>query len=74
MNNKLKNILITGGAGFIGSSLVKKLVKKKFNIINIDKLSYASDLNNLKEIENLKNYKFIKLDISNYRKLKNIFD
>lgn len=74
MNNKLKNILITGGAGFIGSSLVKKLVKKKFNIINIDKLSYASDLNNLKEIENLKNYKFIKLDISNFRKVKNIFD
>ena len=74
MNNKLKNILITGGAGFIGSSLVKKLVKKNFNIINIDKLSYASDLNNLKEIENLKNYKFIKLDISNFRTVKNIFD
>ena len=74
MNNKFKNILITGGAGFIGSALVKKLVMKKFNIINIDKLSYASDLNNLKKIENLKNYKFIKLDISNFKKLKNIFD
>ena len=74
MNNKFKNILITGGAGFIGSALVKKLVMKKFNIINIDKLSYASDLNNLKKIENLKNYKFIKLDISNFKKLKKIFD
>ena len=74
MNNKLKTILITGGAGFIGSALVKKLVMKKYNIINIDKLSYASDLNNLKKIENFKNYKFIKLDISNFGKLKKIFD
>jgi dTDP-glucose 4,6-dehydratase len=74
MNNKLNNILITGGAGFIGSALVKKLVMKKYNIINIDKLTYASDLNNLKKIKNLKNYKFIKLDISNFKKLKKIFD
>lgn len=73
MNNKLKNILITGGVGFIGSALVKKLVKKKYNIINIDKLSYASDLENLKTIKNLKNYKFIKLDISNFKKLNDIF-
>ena len=55
MNSKLNNILITGGAGFIGSALVKKLVMKKYNIINVDKLSYASDLNNLKKIQNLKN-------------------
>ena len=68
------NILITGGAGFIGSALVRKLVdKKKFNIINIDKLSYASDIENLKEIRNHNNYKFIKLDISNLSKLKKIF-
>jgi dTDP-glucose 4,6-dehydratase len=74
MNNKLKNILITGGAGFIGSALVRKIVKKKYNIINIDKLSYASDLNNLKKVDNLKNYKFINLDISNFRKLKKVFN
>ena len=75
MNNKKKNILVTGGAGFIGSSIVKKLVAiKRYNIINIDKLSYASDLKNLKKIENSRNYKFIKIDISNFKKLKNIYD
>ena len=75
MSNKKKNILVTGGAGFIGSAIVKKLVAiKKYNIINIDKLSYASDLKNLKKIENSRNYKFIKIDISNFKKLKNIYD
>ena len=71
MNNKKKYILVTGGAGFIGSAIVKKLVAiKRYNIINIDKLSYASDLKNLKKIENSRNYKIIKIDISNFKKLK----
>ena len=75
MKRKRINILVTGGAGFIGSALVKKLVNlKKYNIINIDKLSYASDLNNLNSIRNYKNYKFIKLDLFNFKKLKKIFD
>ena len=70
MSNKKKNILVTGGAGFIGSAIVKKLVAiKRYNIINIDKLSYASDLKNLKKIENSRNYKFIKIDISKDGKL-----
>ena len=47
MKKKNKTILVTGGAGFIGSAIVKRLVKKKFNIINIDKLTYASNLKNL---------------------------
>ena len=50
----MKNILITGGAGFIGSHLVKYFVKKykNYNIINIDKLTYASNIKFLNEIEN----------------------
>ena len=71
----MKNILITGGAGFIGSHLVKFFVKNypKYNIINVDKLTYAGDLDNLKEIENELNYSFIKQDICNFKEIKKIF-
>ena len=73
LNEKNKaNILITGGAGFIGSYIVKLFLKKNFSVINIDKLTYASNRKNLKDIEKLKNYKFIKADIANFHKLKNI--
>jgi dTDP-glucose 4,6-dehydratase len=60
-----KTILITGGAGFIGSHLVKLMVNKypDYKIINLDKLTYAGNLANLTEIENKPNYKFIKGDI-----------
>ena len=70
-----KNILITGGAGFIGSHLVKYFVKKypNYNIINLDKLTYAGNLENLKEIESSKNYKFIKGDITDYSFINKIF-
>lgn len=70
----MKNILITGGAGFIGSHLVKFFVKNypKYKIINLDNLTYASSLNNLKDVENKPNYKFIKQDICDYRKIKEI--
>jgi len=63
MNNK--TILITGGAGFIGSNLVKLMVRKypEYNIINLDKLTYAGNLNNLSDIEKEKNYKFVQGDI-----------
>jgi len=71
----MKNVLITGGAGFIGSHLVKFFVKNypDYNIINIDNLTYAGDLNNLKEIEDQPNYKFIKQDICNFSEIKKIF-
>ena len=71
----MKNVLITGGAGFIGSHLVKFFVKNypDYNIINIDNLTYAGDLNNLKEIEDQPNYKFIKQDICNFSETKKIF-
>ncbi len=64
----MKNIIVTGGSGFIGSNLVNFLIKKKFFVINIDKLTYSS--NRLKTtFRNKKNYKFIKLDIVNKKKI-----
>ena len=60
----MKKIIVTGGSGFIGSNLVNFLIKKKYFVINIDKLTYSS--NKLEtNYRNKKNYKFIKLDINN---------
>ncbi len=69
----MKNILITGGAWFIGSHCVTEAVKQKYNVINLDALTYASNLENLKSIENEENYKFIKGDIRNKDLLDKIF-
>ena len=67
----MKAILITGGAGFIGSHVVRMFVKKypRTKIINYDKLTYAGDLSNLKDIENRKNYVFVKGDVTDYKKV-----
>ncbi len=61
----MKNILITGGAGFIGSHVVRLFVNKypEYNVVNLDKLTYAGNLENLKDIESKSNYKFVKGDI-----------
>jgi len=67
----MKKIIVTGGLGFIGSNLIDLLLKKNFFVINIDKATYSSNQYNVKEFNNSKKYKFIKLDIKN-RKLKNI--
>ncbi len=63
-----RNIIITGGAGFIGSHVVRLFVNKypEYNIINLDKLTYAGNLANLKDIENKPNYKFVRMDICDF--------
>jgi dTDP-glucose 4,6-dehydratase len=71
----MKNILITGGAGFIGSHVVKLFVEKypNYRIINMDKLTYAGNLENLREVENAPNYEFVKCDISDFSVVKQVF-
>ena len=64
----MKKIIVTGGSGFIGSNLVNFLIKKKYFVINIDKLTYASNTYDDK-IRNRKNYKFFKVDINNKSKI-----
>ena len=72
----MRNILITGGAGFIGSHLVKHFVKKykNYKIINVDKLTYASNVHFLKEINNFKNYTFVQADICELKNIEKIFE
>lgn len=71
----MKNILITGGAGFIGSHVVRLFVNNypDYNIINLDILTYAGNLENLKDIEDKPNYTFVKADICEYEVIKDIF-
>ena len=67
-----KNIIVTGGLGFIGSNLVNYLIEKKFNVINVDKISYSSNIYNVKEHLNNSKYKFVKCDINNKKNIKKI--
>lgn len=62
----MKKILIAGGAGFIGSNLVKYMIDKykDYSTVNLDLLTYAANLNNLKEVEINAKYKFVKGDIA----------
>ncbi len=71
----MKNILITGGAGFIGSHVVRLFLNKypDYKIYNLDKLTYAGNLENLRDVENKNNYHFIKHDICDFQKMKAIF-
>ncbi len=72
----MRTYLVTGGAGFIGSNFIHYMLKKygeEINIINVDKLTYAGNLENLRDIENLKNYKFVRADICDSEAIEEIF-
>ena len=71
-----RNILITGGAGFIGGHVVRLFVNKYpgYRIINLDKLTYAGNLANLKDIEDKPNYLFVKADICDFAKLQELMN
>ena len=70
-----KSLLITGGAGFIGSHLVRRLVQRypAYRIVNLDKLTYAGNLENLKDVEAAPNYRFVKGDIVDEAVLADLF-
>ncbi len=71
-----RNILITGGAGFIGSHVVRLFVEKypDYNIINLDKLTYAGNLDNLRDIEEKPNYRFVQGDICDLPSMQRLFE
>ncbi|MDG1426137.1 MAG: GDP-mannose 4,6-dehydratase, partial [Flavobacteriales bacterium] len=71
-----KNILITGGAGFIGSHVISLFVKKysTYHVYNLDSLTYAGNLENLKSIENKSNYTFLHGDITDEKFINSIFN
>ena len=70
-----RNILITGGAGFIGSHVVRLFVNNypDYRIVNLDKLTYAGNLENLKDVESAPNYTFIRADICDYERMIAVF-
>ena len=68
----MRKIIVTGGLGFIGSNLIELLLERKFNVINVDKVTYSSNFYNTKNYIKNKNYKLIKCDLNNKSKLSKI--
>ena len=71
---KYIKIIITGGGGFIGGNLIRLLLHSNYNILNLDKLTYAADIKSLNLFNKYKNYQFKKVDISNYKEICNIIN
>jgi dTDP-glucose 4,6-dehydratase len=71
----MKSLLITGGAGFIGSHLIRYMLNKypEYKIINLDKLTYAGNLENLKDVDSKENYAFVKADITDADAMQKVF-
>ena len=70
----MKKIIVTGGSGFIGSNLIRLLLKKKYFVINIDKLSYSSNSYNVKDFKQNRNYLFYNLDINKTSRILKILE
>ena len=70
----MKKVIVTGGLGFIGSNLIKILLSKKFYVINLDKISYSSNFYNTRDFDSQKNYKFLKIDINDKKKLSKVLN
>jgi dTDP-glucose 4,6-dehydratase len=72
---EFKTLLVTGGAGFIGSNFIHYMIRKypEYKVINLDKLTYAGNLENLKDIENNENYRFVRGDICDRKIIEELF-
>ena len=64
--NAIRKLLVTGGAGFIGSAVVRLLVRKSYDVVNVDKLTYSGNLESLSEIADAANYSFHQADICDF--------
>ena len=70
----MKKFVVTGGSGFIGSNLVKLLLKKNYFVINVDKLSYSANSYNIKDFKQNRNYLFYNLDINKTSRILKILE